>query len=167
MVDDLFSKICFELGSAACKQGDVTLTYMLYHRALTERDCATQSTLASTLKKLGQLYVERKRYKEAAKLYKKAVAIYKNMPVVNNEGMQDALDQLADLYCKTGKYAQAAQTYEGAMEIEGSLKEKDNERIQNRMNQLIWLHLRQGNYEEAQSAYRLTARVQSVPNRTH
>jgi len=167
MVDDPFSKICFELGSTACEQGDLTLTYMLYGKAFSDQDPAMQATMAATLMKLGRLYIEKDMPSDAERLYKKAVAIYKHLPVPSPEGQRDALDELADLYRTTGKYAQAAHAYEEAMKIEEDLKVKDNKRTQKRMEQIIWLQLRQGNFENAQTAHQLMTRTQCVPDRTH
>ena len=167
MVDDIFSKICFELGSTACEQGDLTLTYMLYGKAFSDQDPANQATLAATLKKLGQLYMEKDMPLDAERLYKKAVTIYKHLQVADPEGLRDTLDELADLYRRTGKYAQAARALEGAMKVEADLKTKDNQKAQRRMEQIVWLQLRQGNYESAQTTHQLMTRAQCAPERTH
>src|SRR5579883_1152458 len=98
MVDDLFSKICFELGSTACEQGDLSLTYKLYGEAFSIQDQAGRVALAATLRKLARLYFERERLQEAEQLYEKAVSIYKDLPVPDYDGLKDALDDLADYY---------------------------------------------------------------------
>lgn len=167
MVEDLFSKICFELGSTACEQGDLTLTYMLYGKAFSDHDPAGRANLAATLNKLARLYLEREMPSDAEKLYEKAVAIYKDLPVPDHEGLRDTLDELANLYYQTGKYAQAASAFEGAMEIEEGLKVKDQQKAQKRIEQIVWLQLRQGNYEDARAAHRMISRGQSAPERRH
>jgi tetratricopeptide (TPR) repeat protein len=168
MIDDLFSKICFELGSTACEHGDLTLTYMLYGRAFSDQDNpAMQATLAATLKKLGQLYMEKELPADAERLYEKAVTIYKHLAVPDHEGLRDALDELADHYRRIGKYAQSAHAFEEAMKIEEEMEIKDKKKRQKRLEQIIWLQLRQGNYENAQSTHQLMSRVQCGPDRTH
>ena len=167
MPDELFTKICFELGSNACERGDLALTNMLYQKGFSAVDPAAQAALARALMTVGRVYAQRKRYRDATRFYKKSMAIYKRMPSSDSEGVQDVLDLMAELYCRQGKYTQAAKTYGMAMEIEGTLEKKDHQRIRNRIQQIAWLHLRLGNYETAQSAYKMAASFHDAPERSH
>lgn len=167
MAEEIYSKICVELGSTACQRGDYALTYLLYNQGFKQNNEKNSVELASSLQKVGAAYAERKRYKEAAKFLKKALAIYRTCPDTCKNEMRDVLDQLADLCRNQGNFARAAQLYERAMEIEESLKDKDQEKIQNRLNQLAWLHLRQGKIELAQSTYNQASKMQAAQPRSH
>jgi tetratricopeptide (TPR) repeat protein len=167
MTKETFGKICIELGTIACQRGDYALTYILYNKGFSDPDTATQSTVASTLLKVGTMYAEQKKYKQASRLYKKAQAIYRSMPQVDNEGLRNVLDQLAELYRQQGKYFLATQTYEQAMAIDKSANEKDLERIQYRTNQLMWLYLRQGDFEAAGDVTALNMRLGSAQFHAH
>jgi tetratricopeptide (TPR) repeat protein len=167
MQGDLYTKICFELGSMACERGDLALTDMLYKKGFAETDPESQSALAGTLSRIGEVHVGNKRYKDALRFYKKALVIYGRLPDSYKSGIRDVLDQLAQLYCLQGKYTQAAKTYERAMQLEATVQRKNHKKIQGRITQMAWLHLRLGNYESAQYAYRLAASYDDATEHAH
>jgi tetratricopeptide (TPR) repeat protein len=167
MADDVFARICFELGSKACQRGDYALTYMLYQHGFAPPSSEDSEAIAGSLKKIGELYAEQKRYKEAVKFYKKALAVYGSMTAINKLCVRDVLDKLAGLFCKQGRYGQATRLYRRAMEIDEDSPEKNLDKMQERLRQMSWLNLRQGKMQDAQALCGLTSRIQNARERAH
>lgn len=149
MAKEAFTKICLELGSDACQRGDYHLTYTLFNSGSNRAGFVEPTALADSLKKVANLYAEKKHYKKAIDYYEKALAIYQDAPITNSEQISCVLDQLAELACQQKKYARATQLYEQAMKIDERLGRLNFEAARQRVVKLTWLQLRQGRLEQA------------------
>ena len=167
MAEKTVSKICIELGSVACQRGDYALTYMLYSRSFAEGNNEEELLLAGTLKKIGKMYAGQRKFKEAGKFLKKALAVYRGMSEVNQKELRDIFDDLAELSHNQGNFSRAIHYYQRAMEVEEGLVERDSAKKDKRLNQIAWLHLRQGKMAEAQSTHNQVSKAQTMQVRSH
>jgi serine/threonine-protein kinase len=102
-------------------RGELDRATYRHHEALVYQDVRHEPQgYVETLRTLGRLYTQLKRYGEAARALETALSTEANQPVPDGARMGDMTCALADVYLAQGRLEAAADLYRRAVESEGA-----------------------------------------------
>jgi tetratricopeptide (TPR) repeat protein len=109
--------------------------------------------LATSLDRLGQLYLKQGRYLEAEPHFKKALKLREGLLRTEHLDVATSLNNLAVLYESQGRYAEAEPLYGRSLSIMEQQLGPEHPDVATSLNNLAGLYKSQGRYAEAEPLY--------------
>jgi tetratricopeptide (TPR) repeat protein len=132
------------------KLRDLTLRF---EGLLSQINVTDRPEIASSLGRLGRLYLDQGRYPAAEPLLKKALSIREAQLGADHLSTATSLNNLAGLYKSQGRYAEAEPLYARSLSIHEAQLGADHPSTALSLNNLAELYRSQGRYAEAEPLY--------------